>query len=81
MTWNSDLVFPWGVEPQSSEPESDILSIELWELIAADRNFLVLEPLVRASQDRSHKLRFNYKGNAFSDFYCNFTKKIIKWLE
>lgn len=25
------LVFPWGVEPQSSEPESDILSIELWE--------------------------------------------------
>ncbi len=24
-------VFPWGVEPQSSEPESDILSIELWE--------------------------------------------------
>ena len=26
------FVFPWGVEPQSSEPESDILSIELWEL-------------------------------------------------
>lgn len=24
-------VFPWGVEPQSSEPESEILSIELWE--------------------------------------------------
>lgn len=23
------LVRPWGVEPQSSEPESDILSIEL----------------------------------------------------
>ena len=23
------IVFPWGVEPQSSEPESDILSIEL----------------------------------------------------
>lgn len=23
------FVFPWGVEPQSSEPESDILSIEL----------------------------------------------------
>ena len=25
------FVFPWGVEPQSSEPESDILSIELRE--------------------------------------------------
>ncbi len=25
------FVFPWGVEPQSSEPESGILSIELWE--------------------------------------------------
>ena len=25
----SILVHPWGVEPQSSEPESDILSIEL----------------------------------------------------
>lgn len=25
------MVFPWGVEPQSSEPESEILSIELWE--------------------------------------------------
>ncbi len=24
------IVHPWGVEPQSSEPESDILSIELW---------------------------------------------------
>lgn len=23
------FVFPWGVEPQSSEPESEILSIEL----------------------------------------------------
>ena len=23
------VVHPWGVEPQSSEPESDILSIEL----------------------------------------------------
>ena len=26
----SFLVHPWGVEPQSSEPESGILSIELW---------------------------------------------------
>ncbi len=25
-------VHPWGVEPQSSEPESGILSIELWVL-------------------------------------------------
>ena len=25
------FVFPWGVEPQSLEPESNILSIELWE--------------------------------------------------
>ncbi len=24
------IVHPWGVEPQSSEPESGILSIELW---------------------------------------------------
>ena len=24
------LVHPWGVEPQSMEPESSILSIELW---------------------------------------------------
>lgn len=27
------FVSPWGVEPQSSEPESDILSIELREQI------------------------------------------------
>ena len=27
----SRLVFPWGVEPQSLEPESNILSIELRE--------------------------------------------------
>ena len=26
-------VHPWGVEPQSSEPESGILSIELWVLV------------------------------------------------
>ena len=26
----STLVRPWGVEPQSMEPESIILSIELW---------------------------------------------------
>ena len=29
----SPAVSPWGVEPQSSEPESDILSIELRRLI------------------------------------------------
>ena len=28
------LVHPWGVEPQSLEPESNILSIELWVLEA-----------------------------------------------
>lgn len=27
------FVFPWGVEPQSSEPESEILSIELRRLL------------------------------------------------
>ena len=26
---SKQMVHPWGVEPQSSEPESDILSIEL----------------------------------------------------
>ena len=26
----SQIVHPWGVEPQSMEPESIILSIELW---------------------------------------------------
>ena len=26
----SKIVHPWGVEPQSMEPESIILSIELW---------------------------------------------------
>ena len=25
-----NIVHPWGVEPQSMEPESIILSIELW---------------------------------------------------
>ena len=29
-----NLVDPWGVEPQSKEPESFILSIELWVLVA-----------------------------------------------
>ena len=28
----TNLVDPWGVEPQSKEPESFILSIELWVL-------------------------------------------------
>ena len=28
------MVDPWGVEPQSKEPESFILSIELWVLFA-----------------------------------------------
>lgn len=26
----AQIVHPWGVEPQSMEPESIILSIELW---------------------------------------------------
>lgn len=30
LTKSSALVHPWGVEPQSMEPESIILSIELW---------------------------------------------------
>lgn len=37
------LVHPWGVEPQSSEPESDILSIELWvRLYCKGTHFLLL---------------------------------------
>ena len=34
MTKKGEFVRPWGVEPQSSEPESDILSIELRALSA-----------------------------------------------
>lgn len=30
-------VLPWGVEPQSMEPESTILSIELWERLATTK--------------------------------------------
>lgn len=42
------FVHPWGVEPQSSEPESDILSIELWVLFSkcvgkSNKDLLVLQ--------------------------------------
>lgn len=30
VTDDASVVHPWGVEPQSMEPESIILSIELW---------------------------------------------------
>lgn len=38
-----DLVHPWGVEPQSMEPESIILSIELWVRVADAKLMLFLQ--------------------------------------
>ena len=47
---SKQMVHPWGVEPQSSEPESDILSIELrvrYFLIAGQRyNELLVTPTI-----------------------------------
>ena len=49
------MVSPWGVEPQSSEPESDILSIELRRLkkgISSDFGHKIKQVLVDLQNNR-----------------------------
>ncbi len=58
------IVHPWGVEPQSMEPESIILSIELWVLLRA------------CNPTYSYRaVRFKCKGNKFFGILNNTPRK------
>lgn len=78
------MVHPWGVEPQSSEPESDILSIELRVrsfLNAGQRyNELLATPNIsptffdRTTQSYHFILKYIQFDNILRQGYCIITK-------